>query len=141
MNKEQMVEKFQCPGCVCGSDLTCGKYHWDEAQNQCMGHVLGTMILGVGSFALGLPKGFDKPGRTNRDELQNFMRIRLWPTGEQPVWNHLNVPVWALEQDGYLFVRTYAPRINTGWVDVIPGGTLTLVPQAINVADFYNEID
>jgi hypothetical protein len=56
-------------------------------------------------------------------------------------WDKFNVPVWALVQEGVLFVRTYCPRTNQTFVDVIEGGTLSLVPQAIDVAPFYEEMD
>ena len=51
------------------------------------------------------------------------------------------MPVWAQEKDGYLFVRTWSPRINKTYVDVVKGGTMAMVPGAIDVADFKGEID
>ena len=44
-------------------------------------------------------------------------------------------------QDGFLFVRTYSPRTNQTFVDVIEEGALSLVPQAIDVSKFYEEMD
>jgi len=151
MTPEELVEKFQCPGCVAGIDVTCGAFKMpddiEDGVAQCTGHVLGTH-LGLGNpIALGLPKGFHNPGWFRNDETPggwkhyNQMEIRLWPEGKFPDWNHLNIPVWAMEEDGFLFVHTYAPRINMTWVDVIEGGTLDLVPNAINVSEFYDEID
>lgn len=143
---KHLVEEFQCPGCVCGMDTTCGAYKYDPNEMRCTGHVLGTIIAGVGNIALGMPKGFNKPGwrqtdRQEKDRTRSTMDIRLWVKGTSPEWNRLNVAVWAMEKDGYLFVRTFAPRVNTTWVDVIEGGTMDLVPVAINVADFIDEID
>jgi len=46
-----------------------------------------------------------------------------------------------MEQDGFLFVRTYCPRIDDSYVDIIENGTLLMTPDAINVSEFYNEID
>jgi hypothetical protein len=82
------------------------------------------------------------------------MTIRLWPkteTGEitHMDWDQFNVPVWAMEggksgdpdHAGFLFVRTYSPRVNRMAVDVIEGGTLELVPNAIDVGKFYDKID
>jgi len=154
---KELVEKFQCPGCVAGMDIECGSFKLADDINdgacQCVGHVLGTH-MGLGNpVALGLPKGFHKPGwyRNGEDpnggwKHRNQMEIRLWETGTAPEWNNLNVPVWAMEQEGYLFVRTYAPRINGSWVDVIEGGTMDLVEAAhslnmIDVGQFYDEID
>ena len=139
-----MVEKFQCPGCVCGSDTKCGKFCWDAEWQRCVSHVLGTMVGLGNSIALGMPKGFNKPGfNLSKDPMLAYsqMLIRLWPGPEIQTWDHLNVAVWAMEQDGFLFVRTYCPRINVGYVDVIQGGTLELVPNAIDVSKFIGEID
>jgi hypothetical protein len=100
---------------------------------------LGTFILGISHIALGLPRGFCRPGPN--EGIKNKMAIRLWTDGKHPSWNNLNVAVWAMEKDGTLFVRTYSPRINYAFVDVIDGGTLSLCPSAINVAEFIDEID
>jgi len=153
---QSMVEKFQCPGCLRGSDTSCGKYSLDPDGFSCENHAIGTSMLslnGLIKFALGLPKGFNRPGlEKNSDNVRHYknqmeirfhdattdegkMKLRRW-------WNHLNVAVWAMEQDGYLFVRTFSPRINTTYVDVVKGGSRTdLVPDAINVADFIDDID
>lgn len=133
---KKMVEKFQCPGCVCGSNTHCGEYNYDKDERMCTSHVLGTHV-GLGNrIALGLPKGFNKPSFNCQD-----MDIRLFKKGDSPKWNNLNVPVWAMEKDGYLFVRTFAPRVNSSWVDVINGGTIQMTPNAINVSEFIEEID
>lgn len=142
---KRMVEEFVCAGCV-GSPGEC--YEPLDGGNAygygCGRHVLGTFGFPMGHFALGLPKGFNRPGpNDNRDKTRNTMMIRLWPVdeGKIPEWNHLNVPVWAMERDGFLFVRTYMPRINDTAVDVIEGGTMEFVPDAIDVAAFIEEID
>jgi hypothetical protein len=141
----KMVEEFVCSGCV-GAPGDC--YEPLDGGNAygygCKRHVLGTFALPFGHFALGLPKGFNRPGPNDgRDKTRNTMLIRLWPAGEgkSPEWDHLNVPVWAMEKDGFLFVRTYMPRINDAAVDVIEDGTMELVPNAIDVDDFIEEID
>jgi hypothetical protein len=139
-----MIEQFQCPGCVCGSDTKCGKFKPHEQYGAtCQSHVLGTSILGVGHIALGLPKGFNRSGLdpSHPGGTSNTMNIRLWVKGTAPVWDHFNVPVWALEKDGHLFVRTLSPRRNWSYVDVVEGGTLALVPDAINAGEFYDDMD
>jgi len=100
-------------------------------------------VLGGDSFALGMPKGFNKcrrPWGPNQPR-DNSLNIRIWSEGEAPTWDNKNVPVWAMEQDGFLFVRTLSPRIGVLAVDVIEGGTLALVPTAIDVGEFIDEID
>jgi hypothetical protein len=59
MTGEEMIEKFQCPGCVAGSSpKECKNYRLGKSWGEtCENHVIGTSILGVGHFALGLPKG------------------------------------------------------------------------------------
>lgn len=143
---KEMVTEFQCPGCVCGiRPDECSSFRLDPLGNgkasRCAGHVPGTRIVGVGRFLLGMPKGFNREGSAS-DGKPGSLWVRLWP--EPPpadFWDRFNVAVWAMEQDGYLFVRTYAPRINEPSVDVIKGGTLSLVPGAIDVGAFLDEID
>lgn len=143
----KMIEKFQCPGCVCGSDTKCGKLMLEDTEvagAYCLNHVLGTSMLGAGCMALGLPKGFNKAGFEYGQERRhrNQMLIRLWSKGRAPEYNQLNVPVWAMEHEGYLFVRVWSPRVDRSSVDVIEGGARAeICPQALNVAEFIEEID
>lgn len=138
MNNEALVEKFLCPGCTCGSDSKCGSYNpvAVDGNLMCGGHCPGTLVVPGGKIALGLPKGFNKVGQAEKSN------IRLWSVGTKPDWDRLNVPVWAMEKDGFLFVRTYCPRINVGWVDVIEGGKKEDCPAGvIDVGSFKDEID
>jgi hypothetical protein len=100
---------------------------------------VGTVAYPGGKFVLGLPKGFNKVG-----EYAAFL-LRLWPKGTKPQWDKLNVPVWSLEQDGHLFVRTFTPRLCRPSVDVVEGGTrkesLPAKLKGIDVGEFYEEID
>ena len=142
MTKEEMVNKFQCRGCVCGSDTKCGQYSLKEDMSQCTSHVVGTIIAGVGNFALGLPKGFCRTGYELMSErTSNKLGIRLWSEGESPNWDNFNIAVWAMEKDGYLFVRTFAPRVDITWIDVIEKGTLAMVPNALDVSAFIDEMN
>jgi hypothetical protein len=144
MTKEKMVEKFQCPGCVDGpAPKKCKGYKLSEEHGiVCSGHVLGTSINMQIRFALGLPKGFSRAGpQDDMRATRSKLSLSLWLKGTSPVWDKFNVPVWALEEDGFLFVRTYAPRTDRGRIDVIEGGTLAMVPQAIDVKPFYEEFD
>lgn len=142
---EKLVEQFQCSGCVSGSNTSCGVYSPKSCNGSvwCESHVLGTISM-TGNFALGLPKGFCRPGinyEANPPRVRNKIDIRLWPSGTKPEWDKLNVPVWAMIKDGFLFVRTFAPRISRSWVGVIEHGTIEMVPNAINVSEFIDEID
>ena len=79
--QKKMIEEFQCPGCVAGGDIECGECKLKDEHGYvcCGGHVLGTM-LGLGNnIALGLPKGFNKPGINDEGTRnKNTMDIRLW---------------------------------------------------------------
>lgn len=148
----RMIKKFQCPGCVRGCDLDCGAFKLADKLGgteafQCAGHVAGTMILGGGMVALGLPKGFNKVGALHYGSGAMTSNIRLWLDGAMPQWDDFNVPVWAMKEGKYTFVRTYSPRINTGWVDVIEDGPIVAKivcrpdTRPIDVAKFHGEID
>ena len=145
----EMVGEFQCPGCTCGSKSTmedCGDIKLVVDTWRCENHSAGTMMFPGGQIYLGMPRGFNKAG-LNASYLsadKPHKAIRLWPKDSPPKadqWNNLNVAVWAMEKDGFLFVRTYCPRINANFIDVVEGGSLSLVPNAINVAEFVDEID
>jgi len=144
MTPIEMNEEFQCPGCVVGSDVSCGKFKqgdWDGSG--CVSHVVGTASGSPNNlFALGLPRGFNKPpANIFSHEYASKMEIRVWPKGTYPEWDNLNVPVWAMEKDGFLFVRTVMPRVGRIAVDIVEGGTLSMTPKAIDVAAFVDQID
>ena len=151
MTEAEMIEEYICSGCVSGPYPECHKPPGDYVG--CLGHVLGTFMMGIGSLALGLPRGFNRPGPAHepdpKGEHRNTMMIRCWTdpkkatwNGGSSIWNNLNVPVWAMVRDGALFVRTYMPRTNYTAIDVVAGGSLDMLPLApIDVGEFYDEID
>lgn len=147
--QRSMIKQFQCAGCVCGSDpKTCPAYRfkaipWGASTGfTCDGHVLGTRMLGVGSFALGLPKGFCRAGEDQSTrEPVNRMTIRLWERGQRPTWDKFNVAAWGMEQGGFTFVRTYSPRNNLTRVDVCEDLPLEQVAPLYDVGSFIEEID
>lgn len=143
-SEQHMIEEFQCPGCVAGSDITCGAFKLNRTNGVCCtGHVPGTLIMGLDSILLGMPRGFNRVGdwRGEGGYKKDDCRIRLFTKGNKPEWNDLNVPIWAMVEKGYLYVRTYSPRINKTFIDVVEGGTLEMVPKAIDVGKFKDEID
>jgi len=138
MTQIEMIEEFQCPGCTCGGPKTCDKLKLHVSVSVgtwCESHSAGTFMLGLGRIALGLPKGFHRYGPGDK------MEIRLFLAGEKPEWDHLNVAVWAMVIGGFLFVRTYSPRVNRCSTEVISGGDLGMVPGALDVGKFIDEID
>jgi len=153
----EMIDEFQCSGCIHGpNSSSCPEFNLrQESPNfggtgiyfNCKSHWPGTIAAPGGKFCLGLPKGFNKTGYAYISDLQkDISYIRLFAKPEDVVpkdhWNHLNVPVWAMVSDGYLFVRVFSPRVNTTTVDVIKGGTLDMLPpNVIDVSKFVDQID
>ena len=141
---EKMISNFQCPGCLKGSSpcTECPSFHLNhEFGWNCKNHIPGTIMVGVGKIFLGMPKGFNKVGACEQIGEQMVI-IRFWQEGEKPFWDYLNIPVWAMEEYGYLFVRTYCPRVNRGYIDVIKGGKFEMMsPETRNVKDFIDDID
>jgi hypothetical protein len=135
-NKRKNIEEFQCPGCVSGSDTECGNFCLYDHHNlyRCENHTAGTMNL-VGKFFLGMPKGFNKANN----------ETKIFFNDDNFYYDHLNIPVWALEKDGYLFVKQISPRINQVFVEIYKGKTFDELkddfPFVQNVADFIDDID
>ncbi len=148
----EMVEKFQCVGCLYGpGPASCEKYGLYENGGFafCQGHVAATFMTGAGRLALGLPKGFNRYGEDRGRDPETLaktavsrMLIRLHPE-RMPSWDRLNVPVWKMVQEGFLFVRTYAPRTNYCFVDVVQSTEIDApaLAGAIDVGTFYDAID
>lgn len=147
MNTE-MIENFQCPGCVCGSNTKCGNFKVINGSFdglRCDGHVAGTRMSMIGSIYLGLPKGFNRVGKSH-----DSCEIWLYENKQFEYYNFCTLPIWAMEQDGYLFVRCYMPRVNMAVVQVIKCATSkelieyclkNKIPFPQDVAEFYDEID
>lgn len=138
--QKTMVEEFQCPGCATGVNTEGGCYNYeDDSDFACKQHAAGTMMPGIGLVNLGLPKGFNYLGPIDTSKQSN--NIRLFD-GTLPRYNECNVPVWAMEKDGYLIVRCYMPRINYTCVDVIRNGKLSQLPSSVmDVSKFIDQID
>lgn len=106
------VETYQCPGCVCGNDISCYKkgYHLE-----CGAHVIGTMELPpIGRFLLGMPRGFNRVGASDYLELYIFATKKegwLYDKYNRPVWKHL-------DEHNNTIVRGLSPRINCSWTHI-----------------------
>lgn len=145
----QMVDSILCPGCINGTDPeTCSKFELlDERIGEkphffaCKNWRPSTFMGGVGRIAIGLPRGFNRTGMVEFGE-KPFTYIRLYEKPEDmPDYDKFNVPVWAMEHEGFLYVRCYSPRNNWLFVDVVKDGKLEHAPGAINVGEFYDQID
>ena len=67
----KFIEEYQCPGCVCESDTNC--YKSESESLECTKHVAGTMAFPmIGSFFLGMPKGFNRLGSEEKLKINIF---------------------------------------------------------------------
>jgi hypothetical protein len=154
-NQLKMISDTQCPGCGYGYDARdCKWFQFVEPTDagrtffRCDKHAPATYHTVMGKLLIGLPRGFCRLGpqwdallhTENRTQEAGF--IRLWEEDQAPEFDKFNIPVWALEHKGYLFIRTFMPRVNWTLVDVIENGKLQAIcPHAVNVGEFYDEID
>jgi hypothetical protein len=94
---------------------------------------------------LGLPKGFCRTGCSQSSDRSPNSKPRIYMFEDPKLhfgFDHLNVPVWAIEQDGFLIVRVLSPRVNETRIDIIKGGTIAqLCPTAHDVSKFIDDID
>lgn len=153
----QMVNEFQCPGCIHGTDPeTCPKFELSDDRLggkplyfACKNWRPSTFMSGVGRICLGLEKGFNRTGRIEFGD-NPFSYLRLFDNPENgPDYNKFNIPVWAMEKNGYLYVRCFCPRTCWIFVDVIKNGKMenasfkdgNISYQAINAGEFFDEMD
>ena len=105
------VERYQCPGCVCGSDTQCYRSGDSEA---CGKHVAGTLISNIGRVFLGMPKGFDRLGLCDKTKIDIFRElVNGWG------YDLFNVPIWKFRDEyGNVLVRGLCPRTNYPWIHI-----------------------
>ena len=114
----KLIEEYQCPGCVCGSDIKCYK---KGNHIECEAHVAGTTITPGGKIMLGMPTGFNKTG-----EAMQFNIFESFSDG----WGYsfLNSPVWkSLDKNGNTLVRGISPRINLPFLHIFKGNCLSKI--------------
>ena len=109
---KEAVERYQCPGCVGESDTSC----YEKGDNlACKKHCAGTFSPFIGTFFLGMPKGFDRLG------LCAEIKIHIFRSLKESDWNYdkFNVFVWKyLDEYGNTITRGLSPRINSPWIHI-----------------------
>lgn len=112
-NIKKAIETYQCTGCVCGSDIKCFTQNSTGGVG-CGGHVAGTMLSGIGSIFLGLPKGFNRLGK------HTTLKPNIYEKFEDSDWTYdmFNIPTWKYLQDGHTFVRGMMPRTNSSFIHI-----------------------
>lgn len=117
---DELIEQYQCPGCVCGSDTECGKYEFDEGNNNCKGHCIGTMVSGgVGKILLGFPKGFSRIGFDTNIKPWFYKNVNDFQ------YDKFNIPVWKHKtKEGHILVKGLMPRLNQTFLQVFSSGDI-----------------
>lgn len=115
---KEFVEEYQCPGCVVGGDASCYAGETDSKSITCSKHVSGTIEFpAVGSFFLGMPKGFNRIGSAKELKLYIFNKL-----DDGWGFDKFNVPVWKyLDEHGNTIVRGLSPRINSPFLHIFIG--------------------
>ena len=110
--QKTMIETYQCPGCVGGSDISC--FQESPESLACGKHVAGTMAMPIGGrFFLGLPKGFC---RFYRPDTKIFIYKDL---SHDWGYDKFNIPVWKhLDENGSTLVRGICPRLDYTWIHI-----------------------
>ncbi len=117
---KKVVEKYQCCGCVCGSNIDC----FEKSDTlSCEKHCAGTRIYPmVGKVFLGLPTGFNRLG------LQEKMPIWMYEDVKDFKYDKFNIPAWKHKtKEGHIFVRGLSPRINNAFLQIFLKGDFSSI--------------
>ena len=129
MLKNEMIEKFQCPGCIHGYDTDCGNFELYQYKNKefhCNSHVAGTFV-NFNKIYIGLINGFNKVG-----QLPDNINNNIWICNENiPDFDEFNIPVWYRIEKDVMYIRVYSPRINYGKIFIIDNKIL--INNSINL--------
>ena len=115
------IIEYQVSGCV--SEFDENNFNQEGISVAWSDHYPGTMATGIGSFFLGMPKGFDRLGHRFEDS-NNRIRINIFTNYAhlESAWpyNMYNIPCWKhLNSNGHVLVRGLMPRINTPFLHII----------------------
>lgn len=153
----QMIETFQCPGCQFGENTECGSFKMQELHNphcgdfpaafRCESHLTNAITMGGGRLNIGLPIPFARVqyrAASPTKDIPTNIRLLTEASKNYDYWDMFNVPVWAMVKGDYLFVRTYSPRTDQTYVDVIHEGTMDFVrakfPNVIDIGPFEDRM-
>lgn len=120
---KEAIEEYQCPGCVSGCNIECFEKDDINKSASCGKHTAGTMVLGTGSFFLGMPTGFNRLGQRYEDSRAS-LAVAIFETREdgwqEPTgYKKWNIPVWKYKNEkGHTFVRGISPRNNRPFLHV-----------------------
>ena len=130
---KELIEMYQCVGCVCGSDIECGSYKKSDTL-ACNGHCAGTRISRIGRIFLGMPKGFDRLG--------DNLKIEIFKHIDDFKYDHFNIPVWKYKNSkNHIFVRGIMPRLNQTFLQIFQTGDINKIDAYEVTNDLLKTID
>ena len=134
---KEMIEEYQCPGCVCGSDIECGKYKLDEGSNNCAGHCIGTTISGgIGKILLGFSKGFNRVG------FDTNLKPWFYKDVQDFSYDKFNIPVRKYKNEkGHILVKGLMPRLNQTFLQVFKSGDIDKIKALEITEEDINSMD
>lgn len=118
MTAIEAIKEYQCSGCSNGTYESCPCFKQGIFHKGCINHCPGTVIPGIGTVFLGMPKGFDRLGK-NKPFIQLFDSLEdvLENWGEYYVFD---IPVWKyLDKFGNILVKVFQPRVNHCCIHII----------------------
>lgn len=127
---KDLISLYQCPGCMHGPDAeSCDALKLTD--EGCATHRPGTMGFGIGTFYLGMPKGFNRLGHNPPTQLYIVESLDVaWV----PSTRMYNIPAWKhLDEHGNTLVRFYSPRLNYGYSVVVRGNCMNELPGVVEI--------
>ena len=132
---KKAIEEYQCSGCISGHNTEC--FEKCDTGIGCGKHYAGTLMIPVGKFFLGMPKGFNRLGKIEDMHPYIFNERNEW--GE---YNKFNIPVWKhLDENGNTIVRGLQPRLNAPFIHIILKDALSEIDCLEITADEIKEMD
>lgn len=112
---DKRVRKYQCTGCVSDPGSGCYEQGGETGNIACSKHTPGTLMSGVGTFLLGLPKGFCRLG-----ECTTPVNIFKSYADIEDLNLMFNIHCWKhLTEDGHTLIRGFMPRKNEPYLFII----------------------
>lgn len=125
MKNKEIVEEYQCSGCVSGPYEKCFKPIRPQLGIGCDKHCPGTtlfkMSTGMQRDFLGMPTGFSRLGKNNDLRIQIFENQKQ----QEAIWEYdkFNIPCWKHKNEkGHIIVKGLQPRISMMFIHVIIDG-------------------
>jgi len=138
-NKSEVIQNYQCAGCVNGSFPEC--YEKANCSIACSKHVAGTLASRIGKMFLGLPIGFNRLGPVNEMKMDIFETFDSF----QKDWggyDMFNIPIWQhLNKENHVIVRGLSPRTNSPFLHIFLENCFILINGLKITAEDIKEMD